>query len=87
MPTKNKRVNLTIPDVLYEKIQQFKLENGISSDASACVQLISMQLRGQETTKQMFAMIRTLSPEQLKVLYEQGYQDLSKLNFQPPPED
>lgn len=73
MPTKNKRVNLTIPDVLYEKIQEFKEENGITSDASACVQLISMQLRGIETTKMMLRTVKNLTPEQFAQISKEGF--------------
>lgn len=72
MPTTNKRINLTVPDVLYEKIQAYRDENGIQSDASACVQLISAQLRSLETTKAMLAAMNKLSHEQLQQLSKEG---------------
>lgn len=40
MPSDKKRINLTVPDDIYQEIQWFKTENGIFNDASACVQLI-----------------------------------------------
>ena len=35
MPSDKKRINLTIPDELYVRLQAYKNEQGISSDASA----------------------------------------------------
>lgn len=75
MPTKNKRINLTVPEPLYEKIMAFKDENGIASDAGACLQLISAQLRGLETTNQMMEALKHLSPEQMKSIASIGIDD------------
>lgn len=44
MPSRNKRINLTVPAELYAKIQAYRLENGITSDAAACMQLITVRL-------------------------------------------
>lgn len=44
MPSQNKRINLTVPDEVYERLQKFKTENGIMNDATACLQLIIMKL-------------------------------------------
>lgn len=44
MPTTNKRINLTIPTAVYERILSYKQKNGISSDAASCMQLIVLQL-------------------------------------------
>ena len=46
MPSDKKRINLTIPDELYVRLQAYKNEQGISSDARACLQLIVQQLTG-----------------------------------------
>lgn len=87
MPTKNKRVNLTIPDVLYEKIQEFKEENGITSDASACIQLINAQLRSLENTKVMLQTMRKLTPEQIEQMGKQGIDTMREAGILSPKED
>lgn len=76
MPTTNKRINLTVPEPIYEKIQAFKAENGITSDASACLQLISAQLRGLENGKIMLRAMQQLSADQLMQLTKEGYDTL-----------
>lgn len=78
MPTSNKRINLTIPAVLYEKIAAYRAENGIISDASACVQLIQAQLRNLESSKIMMEAMRKLSPEQLEQISKEGLDALRK---------
>lgn len=45
MPSKKKRIGLTVPDDVYVLLQHFKHENGILNDAAACMQLIVKQLR------------------------------------------
>ena len=35
MPSDKKRVNLTIPDDLYQRIQEYKQRQGVTNDASA----------------------------------------------------
>ena len=40
MPSDKKRINLTVTDELYARIQEYKKEHGVSGDASACLQLI-----------------------------------------------
>jgi len=87
MPTKNKRVNLTIPDVLYEKIQEFKEENGITSDASACIQLINAQLRSLENTKVLLQTMKKLTPEQLEQMSQEGFQTMQEAGLLSPKED
>jgi len=83
MPTTNKRINLTVPEPIYEKIQAFKAENGITSDASACLQLISAQLRGLENTKIMLQAMQHLSTDQLMQLTKEGYDTLREEGFLP----
>lgn len=44
MPSKNKRVNLTIPPELYDKLESFIKDNGYLSVAGACLHLIIKEL-------------------------------------------
>lgn len=82
MPTTNKRINLTIPDILYEKIQAYKEENGIQSDAAACTQLISAQLRALQNSKQMLEAMKKFSADDLKALSDIGLDQLISLRNQ-----
>jgi len=72
MPTLNKRVNLTLTDEVYEKLQDFKQKNGIISDATACLQLMVLQLRAQETTEQLQRVMQNMTFEQLNALSSEG---------------
>ena len=72
MPSDKKRINLTIPDELYVRLQAYKNEQGISSDASACLQLIVQQLNGLEESKAMLRLINNCSVEQLNKLSMEG---------------
>lgn len=72
MPSDKKRINLTVPDVIYDKLQEYKEENGILNDASACLQLISKQLKAIEEGKIMLEVMRKLSPEQIEQLSKTG---------------
>lgn len=44
MPSKNKRVNLTIPPDLYDRLQAFIKDNGYLSVSGACLHLIIKEL-------------------------------------------
>lgn len=46
MPSDKKRINLTVPDAVYERLQQYKEDHGIFQDATACLQLLILALRG-----------------------------------------
>ena len=83
MPTKNKRINLTVPEPLYEKIVAFREEAGITSDASACIQLISAQLKGLENTKLMLQAMQRFTPEQLDQMSREGFETLRQEGFLP----
>ncbi len=76
MPTTNKRVNLTIPDALYERIQAYKTKNGISSDAGACLQLITRQLDGLENAEKMLEMVSRFSVDELKLISDLGAKEM-----------
>ncbi len=72
MPSTKKRINLTVPDVIYEQLQQYKDENGISNDASACLQLIVQQLRSIEQSKLLTKAYLALSAEEISALSVEG---------------
>lgn len=79
MPTTKKRINLSIPDDVYERLQIYKEKNGITSDATACLQLIIRQLNGLEQTEAMFSLMKNCSVEQLLELSQVGLVDLKAL--------
>lgn len=72
MPSNKKRINLTVPDQVYEKLQVYKEQNGITNDASACLQLIIKQLKAQEETLLMMKFVRESSIDQLIQLSNEG---------------
>lgn len=78
MPTTNKRVNLTIPDVIYTRLQVYKEKNGISSDAAACLQLIKQQLNGIEQTEKMLDLMKHIPMEELKSLSNIGLEAIKQ---------
>lgn len=45
MPSDKKRINLTVPDAVYQQLQVYKESNGLTNDATACLQLIVQRLR------------------------------------------
>lgn len=72
MPTTNKRINLTIPENIYERILTYKQKNGITSDASACLQLIVKQLDSIANGEQMMQMMSRFTLNELKELSDIG---------------
>lgn len=72
MPTKNKRVNLAIPDAVYERLQKYKEKNGITSDAGACLMLIVRQLDAIEESEKMLDMMSRFSMDELQKLSTLG---------------
>ena len=79
MPSTKKRINLTVPDALYERIQQYKEKQGILNDASACMQLVTQQLQAQEQNEMMTNLLRTMSMEQVLSITTDGMEALKKL--------
>lgn len=65
MPSDKKRINLTIPDPIYQELLTYKERNGIISDATACLQLITQQLKEQEKSEAMIDLLRKTSAEQI----------------------
>ena len=79
MPSNNKRVNLTISDPVYERIQAYKLKNGITSDAAACMQLIVRQLDGIENAERMMELAMRFKPDELERLSSIGLETIKAL--------
>ena len=76
MPSDKKRVNLTIPDEIYERLQVYKQKMGITNDATACFQLIVQQLTAQENGEVMIKLLRELSVEQLLQASREGLEEV-----------
>ena len=72
MPTKNKRVNLAIPDEVYERLQKYKEKNGITSDAGACLMLVVRQLDAIEESEKVIDMMSRFSMDELQKLSNLG---------------
>lgn len=79
MPTTNKRINLTVPEHLYERIVKYKAKNGISSDAAACLQLIVRQLDGLDNAEKMMKMVSRFTEDELHEISKLGIQEITKL--------
>lgn len=78
MPSIKKRVNLTIPDSVYEQLQVYKSRNGITNDASACLALIVQQLNSLEKMENVLRLAQSLSMEQLNQLSKEGLSVVKK---------
>lgn len=72
MPSTKRRINLTIPDEIYERLQAYKSKNGIPSDATACLQLIVQQLSAQEQSAAMLKALQNLTMEQIQQINNEG---------------
>lgn len=72
MPSDKKRINLTVPDAIYERLQVYKSKYGITNDASACLQLIVQQLNGQETSEAILKLAQSASLDQLTAMSKEG---------------
>ena len=84
MPSTNKRINLTVPDELYQRLKAYMAKNGFTSDATACLQLITKQLNGEEYAQAMLTLIQNANMETLQQLTTEGYSLLKQL---PNPKD
>ncbi len=80
MPTEKRRVNLTIPEDVYQRLQVYKASNGILNDATACYQLIVQQLKSQEVNAAMLKVLQSLSNEQLAAMSQKGI-ELARLEL------
>ena len=84
MPTTNKRINITVPEVLYTRIQLYKEKNGITSDAAACIHLIKRQLDGIEETEKMLEFMNKIPIEDLKKISDIGLESFKQLSSSNP---
>ena len=76
MPSNKKRINLTVPDEIYEKLQAYMKENGLVNDATACLQLVVQQLRNYENSKALIHAVHNLTKEQIQALAQEGMSQL-----------
>lgn len=72
MPTIKKRVNLALSDQVYERLQKYKEKNGITSDAGACVMLISRQLDAMDNTEKMLEVASKFTLDELQQIANIG---------------
>lgn len=79
MPTEKKRVNLTIPEEVYERIVNFRKKNSIPSDAGACLMLIQRQLDNIDQTEDMMKMVRQFTPDDLRKISDIGMSQLTSI--------
>lgn len=78
MPSDKKRINLTVPDNIYQELLRYKEENGLASDATACLQLIVQQLKARENSKTLFKFIRDMPLETFMQGTKDGYLQLQE---------
>lgn len=79
MPSDKKRINLTIPDEVYERLEAYKNESGIVNDATACLQLIVQQLKAYENNKVIMNFLQNSTLEQLQQAANEGAAQLQDL--------
>ena len=72
MPTDKKRVNLTIPEEVYTRLQTYRTKYGISTDAGACLQLIIRQLDSIDNGEKMMQMVSRFTAEELQQMATMG---------------
>lgn len=76
MPSDKKRINLTVPDEIYEQLQAYKAESGISSDATVCLQLVVQQLKAYRTNQALLNLLQNSSVGQLQQMASEGVNEL-----------
>lgn len=79
MPSTKKRINLTVPDEIYMRIQEYKIKNGLANDATACLQLIVQQLNSQESARMLMEFVQNSSLQQLMQVSGEGMETLKQL--------
>lgn len=80
MPTTNKRINLTIPENVYDRILSYKQKNGITSDAAACLQLIIRQLDGIDNTEKVMNMMSRFTLQEVEQISSLGFKAIQSMN-------
>ncbi len=86
MPSTKKRINLTVPDAIYEQLQEYKAANGISNDAGACLQLIVQQLKSQEQSRMVLKAFMAMSADEVAELSADGARAIRHMLEQKPNE-
>lgn len=82
MPSTKHRINLTVPDSVYQRILDYKDEVGLANDATAALQLVVLQLNAHDTSKQVNALMQNLSLSQLQDISSEGFSLIkSELNL------
>lgn len=79
MPSEKKRINLTVPEDVYEKLQEYKEKTFISSDATACLQLIAKQLDGWEASTKLIRTLKKLPEDDLHRVFMEGMQEIKAI--------
>ncbi len=73
MPSTKHRINLTVPDEVYERIKAYMAENGLLNEATACLQLVVQQLTAHDNSKAIFNIMRNVTQEQLQSMASEGF--------------
>ncbi len=76
MPSTNKRINLTLTDEIYERLQAYKAKNGIINDATACLQLVVQQLNAQDTVQALLEQLKCMTVEDFQTISDEGLRAL-----------
>lgn len=79
MPTTNKRINLSVPDDLYEKIAAYRDENFLPSDAAVCIQLIQQQFRIIENKRKILDFITYADPKDISRMKPKEWSKIQKV--------
>ena len=79
MPTEKKRVNITIPDDVYERLLAYRTKYGISSDAGACLQLIIRQLDSIDNGERMLQMVSRFTADELQQMAQMSIPTMKML--------
>lgn len=74
MPTKKKRVNLSLSDEIYARLQLYKAKYGIENDATACLQLVVQQLNNLDNSERMLSLINQTSVETFMKMSKEGFE-------------
>ena len=74
MPSTKKRVNLTLSDEIYSRLQAYKTKYGITNDATACLQLIVQQLNGIDNSERLFSYMSQVNIDTLTQMSKEGFE-------------
>lgn len=84
MPSTKKRINLTVPDSVYQQLKRYMNLQGIDSDATACLMLIRQQLNGLEGMTRLKTIMDSMPVENLMQLTKEGYKEAKEMLSQFP---